>query len=48
MARVYVGKLPPRVDELDLEKLFSEAGPVRNVNIKYDFAFIVCNFMIDE
>lgn len=40
MARVYVGKLPPRVDELDLEKLFSEAGPVRNVNIKYDFAFI--------
>lgn len=42
MSRVYVGKLPSRVDERDLEKLFSEAGPIRNINIKYDFAFIVC------
>jgi len=40
--RVYVGRLPSHVDEAEIENLFSEYGPIRHLNKKNDYAFIVC------
>ncbi|KAG0463737.1 hypothetical protein HPP92_019806, partial [Vanilla planifolia] len=38
--RLYVGRLSSRVRSRDLEDLFSRYGRVRDVELKYDYAFI--------
>ncbi|KAF8396706.1 hypothetical protein HHK36_018333 [Tetracentron sinense] len=40
--RLYVGRLSSRTRSRDLENLFSRYGRVRDVDMKNDFAFIVC------
>ena len=35
-SKLYVGNLPPDVENMDLEKLFSESGTVQSVNIVKD------------
>ncbi|XP_020597309.1 serine/arginine-rich splicing factor RS2Z32-like [Phalaenopsis equestris] len=38
--RLYVGRLSSRVRSRDLEDLFSRYGRVRDVDLKYDYAFV--------
>ncbi|KRX79629.1 Serine/arginine-rich splicing factor RS2Z32, partial [Trichinella patagoniensis] len=40
--RLYVGRLSSRVRSRDLEYLFSRYGRVRDVDLKYDYAFVEC------
>ena len=35
-SKLYVGNLPPNIENMDLEKLFSESGTVQSVNIIKD------------
>ncbi|XBJ22251.1 hypothetical protein VPH35_000675 [Triticum aestivum] len=43
-ARLYVGRLSSRTRSRDLEYLFSKYGRIREVELKRDYAFIVCEF----
>ena len=40
--RIYVGKVSNRSREGDLRDLFGKYGPIRHVDVKYGFAFVVC------
>jgi len=39
--RVFVGRLPPRIEERDLEKVFRGFGKILDINLKSGFAFVV-------
>ena len=39
--QVFIGKLPWRVQERDLEKEFQRFGDIKGINIKKGYAFIV-------
>ncbi|XP_059646964.1 serine/arginine-rich splicing factor RS2Z32-like isoform X2 [Cornus florida] len=41
-ARLYVGHLASRTRSRDLEKIFNRYGRVRDVDMKRDYAFVVC------
>lgn len=40
--RIYVGNLPSLIGEDELKKEFERFGEITNVNIKLNYAFIVC------
>ncbi len=40
-ARVFLGRLPYRIRESDIERFFKGYGRIRDVNVKTGFAFIV-------
>lgn len=42
--RVFVGRLPPRIEERDLEKFFRGFGKILDINLKGGFAFVVSEF----
>ena len=39
--RIYLGKLPFRVHERDIEKFFKGYGPIRDIHLKEGFGFVV-------
>lgn len=38
--KIYVGNLSSRTKESDIRTAFSECGPVSDIILKYDFAFV--------
>lgn len=46
MSRVYVGNLPHRASERDLESFFKGFGRIREVVLKNGFGFVVSAFLI--
>jgi len=42
MSRVYIGNLPSRATERDLEHFFKGFGKIRDVMLKNGFGFVVC------
>ncbi|EDO47776.1 predicted protein [Nematostella vectensis] len=38
--RVFVGRLPPRANDRDLEKFFKGFGRINDINLKQGFAFV--------
>lgn len=39
--RLYVGRLPSRISERDIEKLFKNYGRLRDINLKNGYGFVV-------
>jgi arginine/serine-rich splicing factor 4/5/6 len=39
--RVFVGRLPPRIEERELGRFFRGFGRIRDINLKSGFAFVV-------
>lgn len=44
--RVYVGRLPSQVGEKELDTIFSEFGPIRRLNKKNEYAFVVWRYFL--
>jgi RNA recognition motif-containing protein len=40
-ARVFLGRLPYRIRESDIERFFKGYGRIRDINVKTGFAFVV-------
>ena len=40
-ARVFLGRLPDRIRESDIERFFKGYGRIRDINVKKNFAFVV-------
>ena len=40
--RLYVGRLPSRASERDIERLFKGYGRLREINLKNGYGFVVC------
>ena len=40
-ARVYVGRLPQSAQPQDLEQMFGSVGPIKQIVLKENYAFIV-------
>ena len=43
--RLYVGKIPRDVRERDVDKTFRKFGRIREIAMKGNYCFIVCNFL---
>ena len=45
--KVYIGHLSSRTRERDIEDAFGKFGKIMRCDLKYGYAFIVCNFSIN-
>ena len=41
MPRLYVGRLPSRIGDRDIERLFKGYGRLREINLKNGYGFVV-------